>query len=65
MAKSSLPVPTGGSVLPKLLSTLVGVAVLMLVVKHPADAAEWLTQGASSVGSLVDGLATFLQHIIG
>jgi len=40
MAKNMLPMKTGGA-LGKVMSVLITLAVLALIVQHPADAATW------------------------
>lgn len=64
MAKSSVPMPSGGSTLPKLISGLIGLAVLVMVVKHPTESASGTTNVVNGIGNVVDGLATFL-HALG
>jgi hypothetical protein len=64
MAKKNnmVPVPTGGGVLPKLIGIAVTLALLVFVVKHPADAASGLKALIDAVGGIVDGIATFFQQ---
>lgn len=66
MARNNmLPMKTGGGLLGKVIGAVVLLAVLSLVIKHPADAAGWIT-GVWHVGSrVVDGLSTFLQTLFG
>lgn len=66
MAKSPMPMmQTGGSgVLPKVFSALVAAAALVLVVKHPVEAAQWLGSVLTVLEGAVEGLATFLQHVL-
>ena len=56
-----IPVPTG-SVLPKLVGGAVLLALLAVVVKHPGDAANWAKAVVHAASSVVDGLASFVQH---
>jgi hypothetical protein len=66
MAKNSmLPMKTGGGMLGKVIGTVVCLAVVALVVKHPADAAGWVTGGLHVAGSVIDGVSTFLAHVLG
>lgn len=66
MAKNTFPgLKTGGGVLSKVVSTLIAVAVLTVVVKHPTEAAGLVTGVAHAASSAIDGLSTFLQHLIG
>lgn len=64
MPKQQL-LPTGGGskLLPKLIGGLVLLALLAVVVKHPADAADWVTTMASRAGNAVDGLASFFRTL--
>lgn len=62
MAKQSFqPIKTGTSLLTKVIGFLVLIAVLTLVIKHPAESATWLGQAGHFVGVVVDGIASFLQ----
>jgi hypothetical protein len=65
MAKSPFPMKTGSGILPKLIVTLVVIAILTMVVKNPAGTAAWVTGLAHATGAAIDGLSSFLQHIIG
>lgn len=60
MAKQTFPgFKTGGGVLRKVIGTAVVLAVLVIVVKHPADAANWVK---TAVGWL-DGLVSFIRQV--
>ncbi|TVT50719.1 hypothetical protein FNH05_15240 [Amycolatopsis rhizosphaerae] len=62
MAKNPYPVMnTGGGLLPKVIGTLVLIAVLTLVIKYPADAAHWVR----GLGHVIDGLVAFLRALFG
>lgn len=67
MAKQSFPMPgtSSGGLLPKVLGTLVTLAVVTLVVKDPVGAAHLAGQLAGFLGTVVTGLATFLQNVLG
>jgi hypothetical protein len=43
---------------------LIGAAVLMLVVKHPTDAAEWVHGAGQLAGDAIDGISTFLRVVL-
>ncbi|WP_019808224.1 hypothetical protein [Saccharomonospora halophila] len=61
-----LPAAGGGSsVLPKLLGTLLLLGALVVVVKHPADAATWVQTLGTWVGGAADGVAAFFQQLAG
>ncbi|QRP47234.1 hypothetical protein [Amycolatopsis sp. FDAARGOS 1241] len=63
-ASSMIPMPTsGGSVLPKLIGGAVLLALLVVVVKHPADAAHWAKAVIDAGGEVIDGLASFLRQV--
>ncbi|GAB3580391.1 hypothetical protein GCM10027445_50610 [Amycolatopsis endophytica] len=60
-----VPLPTGGSVLPKLVGGLVVLGVLTVVIKHPNDAAVWVRALAEAAGDAIDGVASFFRQIAG
>lgn len=65
MAKQAVPgVPTGGGIMPKLIGWAVALAVLVLIVKHPADAATWVKGGFELFGALVGGIAEFFRALM-
>jgi hypothetical protein len=61
MPKSPYPVMKSGGLLPKLIGTLLLIAVIVLVVKYPADAARWVR----GLGTVIDALVTFLREVFG
>lgn len=62
MAKNAFPgMKTGGGVMSKVVGTLVLIAVLVTVVKYPADAASWVR----GLGTVIDGLVTFIRALFG
>lgn len=64
MAKQTMmPMPSGGSILPKLIGTAVLIALVLVVIKHPGDSAA-LVKGLFSAGeTVVDGIASFLHQL--
>ncbi|WP_275895896.1 MULTISPECIES: hypothetical protein [Amycolatopsis] len=38
-------------------------ALLAIVVKHPADAATWAKSIGSGIGAIIDGIATFVRQL--
>lgn len=61
--KNVMPMPTGGGLLPKLIGSAVLVALVVVVVKYPTDAAS-AVEGLISIGeSVVDGIARFLHQV--
>ena len=63
MAKTNMPLPTGGKTLPKLISAFVGVALLVIVVKHPGEAAAMVKAVGGALGGVIEGLWTFAQQL--
>ncbi|MEV5296729.1 hypothetical protein [Amycolatopsis methanolica] len=65
MAKNSFPpIKTGTSLLTKVVGFLTLIAVLTLVVKHPTESATWLSRAGDFIGTVIDGIASFLQHAL-
>jgi hypothetical protein len=60
---TQIPMPTGGGVLRKIVGLAVLIALLVIVVKHPSDAAAAATRAAGFVGSVIDGLWSFVQQL--
>lgn len=60
---SMMPVPTGSSVLPKLIGSAIALALLVVVVRHPSDAADLFKGLIGFAGSIVDGIATFIRQM--
>lgn len=58
-----IPTSTGGKFLPKLIGTLITLAVLALVIKHPASAASSVHSLWAVGTSVVDGLAAFFEAV--
>jgi hypothetical protein len=65
MPKNVFPMETGGGVLRKVAGVLVALAVLALVVKHPNDAATWVSSVFRMLGGMVDGISEFLREVLG
>lgn len=65
MAKNSMPVmpKAGGGALAKLMWSLVVIALLVLVVKYPTDAAAIARGGFELIGGTVEGLVSFLRQV--
>jgi hypothetical protein len=64
MAKNMLPMKAGGG-LSKVVTALVALAVLALVVGHPADAATWTIGVVHLIGRVIGGISTFLRDVLG
>jgi hypothetical protein len=66
MAKNVIPgVTTGGGMLSKVIGTAVVLAVLVIVVKHPTDAASFAKALVGGVGAVIDGLVSFFRSLMG
>lgn len=65
MAKSQNPFEfkTGGGLLKKVMGVLIGLAVLCLVVKSPAEAAAFVTGVFRLIGQVIDGISAFLGQV--
>lgn len=57
------PSAQGGGLLPKIIVGLVLLGVLVLVIKHPSEAAGMATGIGHFVGSAVDGVAAFFRDL--
>ncbi|HEY2079103.1 MAG TPA: hypothetical protein VGH53_22460 [Streptosporangiaceae bacterium] len=65
MAKNMMPMKAGGGALGKVISLLVVLAVLALVVQHPADAAGWAIGAVHLIGRIISGIGAFLRDALG
>jgi hypothetical protein len=63
MSKNMLPMKSGGGLLTKLITIIVGLAVAMLVVKYPSDAAGFVTSTWHLLSNIVTGLVAFFRHL--
>ncbi len=60
MARNSIPgINAGGGVMSKVVNTAVVLAILVIVVKHPSDAADFV----KTVFGWIDQIATFLREL--
>jgi hypothetical protein len=59
-----LPMKSGGA-LGKVISVVVVLAVLALVVGHPADAAKWTVDAFHLFARVVGGVSNFLRYVLG
>jgi hypothetical protein len=62
MAKNAFPMKTGGA-LGKMVAFLVALAVIALVIKHPAESADTVTGLFRAVGAVIDGIGAFLREL--
>jgi hypothetical protein len=66
MARNSIPgLKTGGGVMSKAIGTAVVLAILVIVVKHPTDAASFAKAVFSGLGTVIDGLVSFFRSLMG
>jgi hypothetical protein len=63
MARNMQPMKSGGGLMSKLVGLLIGLAVLMLVIKYPGDAAGWVTGAAHLLTNIVTGLVAFFRQL--
>ncbi|MFF4592453.1 hypothetical protein [Amycolatopsis sp. NPDC001319] len=64
MAKNIIPgMKTGGGALRKVIGAAVAIALVVLVVRYPADTATWAKNAAAVAGDAIDGLVTFLRNL--
>ncbi|PXY34210.1 hypothetical protein BAY59_01220 [Prauserella coralliicola] len=61
--KSLMPTPAKRRTAPKLVATLVIVASLAIIVKHPSEAASWTSSIGRWLGSALDSLVSFVQQL--
>jgi hypothetical protein len=64
MARNMMPMKTSG-LLGKLVGVLVMLAVLALIVGHPADAATWTIGVVHLLGRVIGGISAFLRYLLG
>lgn len=64
MAKNALQMPkAGGGGLKKVVGLFIGIAIAVLVVQHPTEAADW-TKGVFGVAeNIIDGLVIFFKGV--
>jgi hypothetical protein len=65
MAKNTYPTMKTGGMLGKLIWTLVLIALFMLVIKNPDEAAGWASGLFSLASEAVNGIAAFLRGLFG
>ncbi len=63
MAKSALPLPTGNGTAKKLLVTALLIALVVVVVRYPVEAAGAATDAGRAAGAVVDGFVTFFRAL--
>lgn len=64
MSKNAIPgLKTGAGALTKAISIAVSIAVLVMVVKFPGDAATFVKQAFDLFGEVITGLVTFIRTL--
>jgi hypothetical protein len=63
--QSMFPMKTGGGLLSKIVWLVVVLAVLMLIIHNPSEAAGWASGLFHLGGQIVNGLAAFLRNLFG
>ncbi|GAA4613049.1 hypothetical protein [Saccharopolyspora hordei] len=64
MAKNSFPMMQSSSgVLSKVVKVVLGLALVLLVVNYPSDAATWVKDALSWLGTAAHGVASFLREV--
>jgi hypothetical protein len=65
MAKNILPMKPRSGLVGKLIGAIITVALLVLIVRYPADMAGWVIDTAHLLVRIVNGLVTFARQIGG
>ncbi|SNR29217.1 hypothetical protein SAMN06265360_101322 [Haloechinothrix alba] len=65
MAKNAIPAPPRPRLLPKVIWLTVLALIMVAVVRHPADAAEWMRGAATWFVTAVDMLSEFIRAVAG
>ncbi|WP_410619402.1 hypothetical protein [Amycolatopsis sp. cmx-8-4] len=66
MAKNNFPMmKSGGGLLSKAVGLVVTLAIIVLIVKYPADSASWASGAAHGAGAVIDGVVQFLRALFG
>lgn len=65
MPRNMMPMKTGGGALGKVIAIVVVLAVLTLVVGHPADAAKWTVDAFHLFSRVIGGVSSFLRYVLG
>ena len=63
MSRNMMPTKAGGGLVSKLIGVIVALAVLMLLVKYPGDAAGWVTGAVHLLTKIVSGLVAFVRQL--
>ena len=60
---TQIPMPPSGGPLRKLVGIATVIALLVIVIKHPAEAAAAATRMGGVLGDVIDGLWSFVQQL--
>lgn len=63
MAKNMIPMPASKGFLPRVFGALVLVALVVIVVKYPGDAAGWMKDLFGLGEDAVEGLVSFVRTL--
>ena len=64
MAKNTIPgLKSGGGLVPKLVGLALLATVVVLLIKHPAEMAGWVSALVKGIGDLIEGLATVFTKV--
>jgi hypothetical protein len=66
VAKNVIPgMKTGSGMMSKAIGTAVVLATLVIVIKHPTDAASFAKTVFSGFGAVIDGFVSFFRSLMG
>lgn len=63
MAKNMVPMPTTKGAGSKILGALVFIALVVIIVEYPGEAARWAKDLVGLAGDAVDGLVSFIRDL--
>lgn len=63
MARNAIPAPYRNRGLPKLIGLMVLTLTLLIAVRHPADASEWVRAAATAVVAAADTMSEFIRAV--
>jgi hypothetical protein len=66
MARNVFPgMKTGGGILSKVIGTAIVMAIIVMVIKHPADSASFAKELFGGAGAVIDGFVSFFRSLTG
>jgi hypothetical protein len=60
---SMFPMPTSSGIVPKVIGTMLLIAIVSIVIKHPSEAANFATGLFGLLGAAIDGVISFLRQV--